>query len=177
MRRLCFYLAAKQAEFEESIRLKNQFKSLDEDDVDFLDSVLESERAKEDAVKRETAEQLDKYRKHQAAAQTVDLKVQSSTAAPSKDKDAWVTKKRRKKELDNPISKLRKTSTGTAKEPTAPEAAEASVKSERSEVTKEKRDMPPENEASSTPPPVVSTSTPASNASALGLDAYSSDED
>ncbi|MCJ1312876.1 hypothetical protein MMC25_006552 [Agyrium rufum] len=55
--------AAKQEAFEESIRLKNQFRSLDEDEVDFLDSVLESTRAKEEALKKETTERLDEFRR------------------------------------------------------------------------------------------------------------------
>ncbi|KAI9748648.1 MAG: hypothetical protein M1815_003086 [Lichina confinis] len=57
--------AAKQEAFEESIRLKNQFRSLDEDEVEFLDSVLESTRAKEAALKKETEEQLEVFRKQQ----------------------------------------------------------------------------------------------------------------
>jgi len=59
---------AKQEAFEESIRLKNQFRNLDEDEVEFLDSVLESTRAKEEAVKRETKEQLDVFRRQQEEA-------------------------------------------------------------------------------------------------------------
>ena len=49
----------------QSAKLKNQFRSLDDDEIDFLDSVLESTRAREQAVKRETAEQLAAFRKHQ----------------------------------------------------------------------------------------------------------------
>ncbi|KAL9100247.1 MAG: hypothetical protein Q9163_004354 [Psora crenata] len=60
--------AAKQEAFEESIKLKNQFRNLDEDEVEFLDSVLESTRAKEEAVKRETTEQLDAFRRQQEEA-------------------------------------------------------------------------------------------------------------
>ena len=61
-------IAAKQEAFEESIRLKNQFRNLDEDEIEFLDSVLESTRAKEEAVKKETGEQLDVFRKAQEEA-------------------------------------------------------------------------------------------------------------
>ncbi len=61
-------LAAKQEAFEESIRLKNQFRNLDEDEIEFLDSVLESTRAKEDALKKETAEQLNFFRRQQEEA-------------------------------------------------------------------------------------------------------------
>lgn len=59
---------AKQEAFEESIRLKNQFRNLDEDEIEFLDSVLESTRAKEEAVKKETIEQLDIFRRQQEEA-------------------------------------------------------------------------------------------------------------
>lgn len=59
---------AKQEAFEESIKLKNQFRSLDEDEVDFLDSVLESTRRKEAAIKKETAEQLKVFRKEREEA-------------------------------------------------------------------------------------------------------------
>ena len=58
-------VAAKQEAFEESIKLKNQFRNLDEDEVEFLDSVLESTRAKEEAVKRETSQQLDLFKRQQ----------------------------------------------------------------------------------------------------------------
>lgn len=57
--------AAKQEAFEEASRLKNQFRSLDDDEVEFLDSVLESTRAKEAEVKRETRDQLDAFRQLQ----------------------------------------------------------------------------------------------------------------
>lgn len=60
--------AAKQEAFEESIRLKNQFRSLDEDEVEFLDSVLESTRTREEEIRRETAEQLDLFRRQQEEA-------------------------------------------------------------------------------------------------------------
>lgn len=48
--------------------MKNQFRNLDEDEIEFLDSVLESTRAKEEAVKKETTEQLDVFRRQQEEA-------------------------------------------------------------------------------------------------------------
>ena len=61
-------LAAKEEAFQESIKLKNQFRHLDENEADFLDSVLESTREKEAALKKETAEQLDAFRKQREEA-------------------------------------------------------------------------------------------------------------
>ncbi|KAM0803860.1 N-terminal domain of NEFA-interacting nuclear protein NIP30-domain-containing protein [Usnea florida] len=57
--------AAKEEAFQESIKLRNQFRNLDEDEVEFLDSVLESTRKKEEEVKKETSEQLDLFRRQQ----------------------------------------------------------------------------------------------------------------
>ena len=81
---LGYYAVAKQEAFEEKSRLKNQFRSLDEDEVDFLDSVLESTRAKEAAVKRETAEQLEAFHRQREEAQKALLESTSPEVAPVK---------------------------------------------------------------------------------------------
>ena len=47
--------------------MKNQFRALDEDEAEFLDTVLESTRAEEARVKKETAEGLQAFRKQQEA--------------------------------------------------------------------------------------------------------------
>jgi hypothetical protein len=63
---VCFErIAAKQDAFEEANRLKNQFRALDQDEAEFLDSVLESTRAEEARVKKETAEGLALFRQQQ----------------------------------------------------------------------------------------------------------------
>lgn len=63
-----YSLAAKEEAFQESIKLKNQFRNLDENEADFLDSILESTREKEAALKKETAEQLDAFRRQREEA-------------------------------------------------------------------------------------------------------------
>ncbi|RMZ87522.1 hypothetical protein DV736_g5261, partial [Chaetothyriales sp. CBS 134916] len=102
----------KQAEFEEGQRLKNQFQALSEEDVDFLDSVLSSTRAKEAAEKQDTAEQLAAFRKQldvaEKEAKLLALSVeQEATAATG---NTW-SKKRRRKDVDGATPKLRKTYT------------------------------------------------------------------
>ncbi|KAJ5490283.1 NEFA-interacting nuclear protein NIP30 N-terminal [Penicillium expansum] len=87
---------AKQEAFEEKSRLKNQFRSLDEDEVDFLDSVLESTRAKEAAVKRETAEQLEAFRRQREEAQKALLQSTSSDATPVQGEE-WTTLARKRR--------------------------------------------------------------------------------
>ena len=120
---LLFLLASKQAEFEEQAKLKNQFRALDDDEVDFLDAIVSSEKAKEAAVKKETAEELESFRKQQQQAEKAST-AEEQTRPDVPAGDAWRTKKRRRKEADIPISKVRKTTTGSNTSP--PPAAPAS---------------------------------------------------
>ncbi|KAI0892471.1 hypothetical protein F4806DRAFT_231469 [Annulohypoxylon nitens] len=57
--------AAKQAAFEEQNRIRNQFRALDDDEIEFLDDVQEKRREEEERVKRETEERLAKFREAQ----------------------------------------------------------------------------------------------------------------
>lgn len=54
--------AAKQAAFDEKHAIKNQFRGLDDDDVDYLDDVRERMRADEERRRRETEEELAAFR-------------------------------------------------------------------------------------------------------------------
>ncbi|OKL58933.1 hypothetical protein UA08_05467 [Talaromyces atroroseus] len=111
---------AKQEAFEESIRLKNQFRALDEDEVDFLDSLLESTRAQEAAVKKETAEHLAEYQRQREEAERALMEGPSGgqkgsgtgTNLPG-DEEQWVVggrkRKRNKKDALVP-PKIRKVS-------------------------------------------------------------------
>lgn len=58
----CATLAAKQAAFEEAAKFKNQFRALDDDEVEFLDDIRSSVRADEERLRRETREGLDAFR-------------------------------------------------------------------------------------------------------------------
>lgn len=60
--------AAKQAAFEEANRLRNQFRALDDDEIDFLDGVRARARAEEERVRRETEERLRAFRARQGGA-------------------------------------------------------------------------------------------------------------
>jgi len=173
--------AAKQEAFEESIRLKNQFRALDDDEVDFLDSVLESSRAKEDAVKKETAEQLEAFRKQRAEAEKEHIDQGSPSNAESLGapvvKNEWSTqKKRRRRDKDHePASdnKLRRLSSSVGDKSMAAEATKSNnaEKADSSQVAK----PTPKHQiktASSTVAPTTTT-----NAVGLGLGDYSSDED
>jgi hypothetical protein len=95
-------------------RLKNQFRSLDEDEVEFLDSVLESTRAKEAAIRKETIEQLDLFRKQQEEAEKATL-AEQSIGDPPGEEEQWVISERKRKKGKNKEAprrvKLRKSST------------------------------------------------------------------
>ncbi|KAI0430431.1 N-terminal domain of NEFA-interacting nuclear protein NIP30-domain-containing protein [Xylaria sp. FL1042] len=59
--------AAKQAAFEEQNRIRNQFRALDDDEIEFLHGVSDEKRAEEERVRRETEERLANFRKAQQA--------------------------------------------------------------------------------------------------------------
>lgn len=161
--------AAKQEAFEESIKLKNQFRALDDDEVDFLDSVLESERAKEDAVKKETSEQLEAFRSQRAKAEKdlLELEKPDEEERPGAPvgKNTWTTQKKRRRRDEETIAiaanKTRKLSSFTDNAPQQPAAPK-----ERAEIAKPR-------EATTQTSTAQAKSTPI----ALGLGDYSSDED
>jgi len=57
--------AAKQAAFEEANRIRNQFRALDDDEIDFLDEVAQKKREEELRAKRELEEGLKAFRERQ----------------------------------------------------------------------------------------------------------------
>ena len=105
---------AKQEAFEEKIKLKNQFRSLDEDEVEFLDSVLESTRAQEAAVKKDTADQLEVFRRQREEAEKALLEDTSADVAPAAEGEDWkipARKRRRDKKKDSLIPGKKRKST------------------------------------------------------------------
>lgn len=60
--------AAKQAAFEEQNRIRNQFRALDDDEIEFLHGVSDEKRAEEERVRRETEDRLASFRKAQQLA-------------------------------------------------------------------------------------------------------------
>jgi hypothetical protein len=110
-------VVAKQEQFEEKMRLKNQFRSLDEDEIEFLDSVLESTRAQEAAVKKDTADQLELFRRQREEAEKAMLGPTSSDITPAEE-DEWAIagrkRRRDKKDLLIPGKKRKSSAAGSA---------------------------------------------------------------
>ncbi|KAK0252397.1 hypothetical protein LTR91_007877 [Friedmanniomyces endolithicus] len=179
--------AAKQEAFEEAARLRNQFRSLDEDEVDFLAAVSSASKTKEAEVKRETEEQLEAFRKQQeeaekAAALDEDLEAPAPT-------EAWSggSRKRKKgREKDGPgglkvrrVSSVGKEDAVSRVSPPVPASKEQQA-SKHAEAMEEhvpemkdpKRPVVSKEPTSAVPPKTTQPSVPT-----LGLGAYSSDED
>ncbi|KAL8846520.1 MAG: hypothetical protein Q9221_008396 [Calogaya cf. arnoldii] len=192
--------AAKQEAFEESIRLKNQFRNLDEDEVEFLDSVLESTRAKEDAVKKETAEQLNLFRRQQEEADKASLDLPATgTENPSEPaigpessaaESQWAINARKRKRLKDkdvlPGVKLRKSSS-TSEKPTSlsPGTSKTTQLEKQPQVQNSPRSITGQSTDLQTggmktvesPSVKASPDSPKPTVGALGLAGYSSDED
>ncbi|KAF4547513.1 Hypothetical protein D9617_41g062640 [Elsinoe fawcettii] len=171
--------AAKQDAFEESIRLKNQFRSLDEDEIDFLESVNATTRAKENAVKKETTEQLSAFREQQQKSENRKPESQDAPIAP----ESWTIKKRkREKTTGLPGVKVRRTSSAADAEPASTTLAAKQTKatSDTAVAVTPSADRNHTMESVSQSTPEVSVAKPSSPkvaSSGLGLGAYSSDED
>lgn len=183
----------------QSIRLKNQFRSLDDDEVEFLDSVLESTRAKENAVKKETAEQLGLFRKQQEEVEAAARAAEGDNKPETGETWAVGGRKRKKgREKEGlPGVKLRKTS--SVPEATKAEKSVEAQPSVASLATKDAKEAPTTTTATfgiievgaethtlaSTAPFVENTKTtetpltksPTPPVASLGLAGYSSDED
>lgn len=188
--------AAKQDAFEEANKLKNQFRSLDEDEVEFLDSVLESTRAEEERVKKETAEGLELFRKQQEeadkkarAAENDGTQIQEASAVRE---DEWgTTGRKRKRTKDKEVLKgvkVRRASSSMEQPHASPKGSSTKLAADESSsvVTNAKpdisrdsanfSDIPP---AKVTPKQVAVKEQPPSppTKKGLGLVDYGSDED
>ena len=166
------------------MRLKNQFRSLDEDEVEFLDSVLESTRAKEAEVKKETTQQLDAFRRLQEEAEKAAAQPDESEVLET---DAWKAgSRKRKKARETAVGglKLRRVSTAEKESANAnavseaPEKAQLSPTAGSEEPASAGTQSPERGSVANTksqdePAPKL----PSPSTTGLGLVAYSSDED
>ncbi|KAM0713523.1 hypothetical protein Q7P37_010485 [Cladosporium fusiforme] len=178
--------AAKQEAFEESTRLTNQFRSLDEDEIEFLDSVQESARAREAAVKKDTKEHLAEFRRQQEEAERAakELEEQGADAAVPVDAgENWTAGPRKRKKVLEGFGgvKIRRTegADGAKREEKMVGKADSKEKDSSAPTAKEERiEEAPANSASPSPPaPAPAPVAPPTIAAGLGLGAYSSDED
>lgn len=171
--------------------MKHQFRALNDDEIDFLDSELESERAREAAVRKEVSEQLQQFRKQQEDAEKAAVGEVNEPAFADESTE-WVPKGKKRRKSHGKESligvKLRKTSSATESEQRP--ASKSAITSDRGPTgTAEGAIGKPKGSNESTVE--VQTSEQADNAldravkpgnaspptGGLGLGAYSSDED
>jgi hypothetical protein len=88
----------KQAEFEERARYKLHV-ALDDEEADYLDSVLEKKRQEEANVKKETFEQLDLFRRQREEAERKarGLEEESTETPQEEDAGQWAAVGRKRK--------------------------------------------------------------------------------
>ncbi|OBT52542.1 hypothetical protein VE04_06360 [Pseudogymnoascus sp. 24MN13] len=185
--------AAKQDAFEEASRLKNQFRALDNDEIDFLDSVLESTRAEEARVRKETNEGLEVFRRRQ---EELDKAAKGETGAETTTAvadDEWATAaKKRKRGKEGALKglKLRKASSSdsaTGKQAGTTEDPGTEGASVKVETQKGKNDLASPHKGAEAKPTIATATeklpvkpTPEKAVEpkpALGLVDYGSDED
>ncbi|KAF7951061.1 uncharacterized protein EAE97_002612 [Botrytis byssoidea] len=189
--------AAKQDAFEEANKLKNQFRSLDEDEIEFLDSVLESTRAEEDRVRKETAEGLELFRRQQEDADKKaraadDDGAQTQDGSPVRGDEWGTTGRKRKRTKDKEVLKgvkVRRASSSAEQASSSTSTKEMSTKPAKDDfdsiatntkppASKDSAKISDSKPAKVAPKPVAAKkpSPPPSN-KALGLVDYGSDED
>ncbi|KFA76767.1 hypothetical protein S40288_08669 [Stachybotrys chartarum IBT 40288] len=131
--------AAKQAAFEEQTKVRNQFRALDDDEIDFLDEVRERRRKEEDEVRRQTEEGLKAFRERQQQSSGGGA---TATAAAREDEDteAWAAgrKRKRNKERDSKGVKRKTSESEESKVKELSSAAVDQVPPNKAEASQEK---------------------------------------
>ncbi|UKZ92234.1 uncharacterized protein TrAFT101_007196 [Trichoderma asperellum] len=89
--------AAKQAAFEEQMKLKNQFRALDNDEIDFLDEVRAKEKADEARAKKEMEAGLKAFRERQKSTGGEIAAAAKEDEGPGGEDEEWVVGGRKRK--------------------------------------------------------------------------------
>lgn len=168
--------------------MKNQFRSLDEDEIDFLDSVLESTRAKEAEVKHDTMKQLEAFRRQQEEAERSAVVDQPGETAATEEENWGASRKRKKSKEKEGFRgvKLRKASSSeavparvesTTDKPPAKQSGQTAEPIKHAVVDSTKSAEKKEGSGNAAVATEGQAKTTAPVASALGLADYSSDDD
>ncbi|KAF3012862.1 hypothetical protein E8E14_010974 [Neopestalotiopsis sp. 37M] len=167
--------AAKQAAFEEANKIRNQFRALDDDEVDFLDGMAEEERKKLDEQKRAEEEGLKVFRDAQKKSKPVEAADDEPVAEEVIDEWSTAGAKKRKREKEPIIKgiKGRVSQNATAAESGA-DAKDTSPTTSTKAPVAEPPSVAPKPASSPEAKPVLPASTAKSK---MGLVDYGSDED
>ena len=105
---------------DEAHKFKNQFRALDDDEIDFLDGVKAAQRAEEQRVRRETEQGLEAFRAAQEATAVVaaddddDAELEDSWLGPAGG-GGGARKRRRERERDK-FKRVRRRESGPLQE-------------------------------------------------------------
>ncbi|KAM5356161.1 hypothetical protein ACJ41O_002807 [Fusarium nematophilum] len=157
--------AAKQAAFEEQTKLRNQFRALDDDEVEFLDEVRAAKRAEEERVRQETEEGLKTFRERQKG----DSGEKHADEPEAQEAgESWGVGRKRKRAKDREVKGLRRKVSTTEEEEVSKHKDDGSVaEGEKDEKRREERRQQTET--------VSKTETTAKKG--LGLVGYGSESD
>lgn len=175
---------AKQEAFEQAARYKLHV-TLNDDEADYLEGLLEAKRKEELNVKKETREQLELFRRQQEEAERKALE-EDNTEAPKEDQVQWAAPgRKRKKGPDSTLLrgiKLRKSSSATEERQTVETSSSEKEKGALSALGKDAASSAA-NPTTASPAVTASKTSVASppakpsNMLSLGLGYASSDED
>lgn len=159
--------------------MKNQFRSLDEDEIDFLDSVLESSRSKEAEVKKETREQLDAFRRQREEAEKAARDDETVDAPPATEVWSVGPRKRKKGRETEGVGGLKLRITSTADNAGKAGASPQPMIAQPTQTATNPATEPRKTDSVKGAVQTVSQKSVAKPQSTpvLGLAAYSSDED
>ncbi|TLD19148.1 hypothetical protein PspLS_09990 [Pyricularia sp. CBS 133598] len=183
--------AAKQAAFEEANKIKNQFRALDEDEIEFLDEVAAAKRAEEERTRKEVEDGLGRFRElQQLKGKDGGAEGGAEEDAGEGDKEDWSfgtgagARKRRRKDDGAGLRGLkgvvrRKTEQGgEKKDPRAGEVASDKAESVEGPVKGVEQPVAAAAaEKTAVPVPVEAPVTSSQPKPSLGLVAYGSDDD
>ncbi|KAK3191668.1 hypothetical protein K4F52_002483 [Lecanicillium sp. MT-2017a] len=88
---------AKQAAFEEANKLKNQFRALDDDEIEFLDEVVQRQRKEEEAKRKEMEEGLKLFRQARKADGGSSDKIDDGAGDGAEEVEDWAVGGRKRK--------------------------------------------------------------------------------
>ncbi|KAK1246902.1 hypothetical protein MKX08_000704 [Trichoderma sp. CBMAI-0020] len=101
--------AAKQAAFEEQLKLKNQFRALDNDEIDFLDEVRAKEKADEARAKKELETGLKAFRERQkSTGGEASAAANEDEASRGGEDEEWVVGGRKRKRHEREMLGVKK---------------------------------------------------------------------
>jgi hypothetical protein len=164
---------AKQAAFEEQNKIRNQFLSLNEDDIDFLDEVRERQRKEDQEKKRELEDGLKAFREARKAegltTSTADDENQVEGNDPGESWEVGGRKRKRVKGREREVKGVRrKVEEGEKKDEGAGKDS-AKVESSKDQTSKA-------TTATATQPAKTAAPSSTGGSKSLGLVAYGSDD-